>query len=378
MNADVSMGVMPSSLSFTRGMVIGDAEMFNVDEDGVRMSPVAVKRHGIRGTQNLNGESINATGAAANTAEGAVSNIQMTDSAKLDESAAGMEVAFDVRFLPLNNILLACTNEGGLGYQFRGKFAQFLELANDSDGLKDVAVRYARNIANGRWLWRNRTIAAKIVVKVNSGSRTMTFDALSISSGNFDAPTPAELELGGIIAEQLSGKNADTLKVSAFVDFGLRGAVEVFPSQNYIDYGRAGKPSGFARSLYCLGHPGKDHDMHGARIMGVAAIRDQKVSNALRTIDTWYADYAGMGRPIAVEPNGANLEFQEFFRKKAESSFELIKHIGSLDPNSDKGKFMIACLVRGGVYTVTKEKDGGEGKGKRGKKAAEFTEPAAV
>ena len=91
------------------------------------------------------------------------------------------------------------------------------------------------------------------------------------------------------------------------------------------------------------------------QFLGQAAIRDQKIGNALRTIDTWYATYLeNDSKPIPVEPNGASLDAQDFFRvnkKNKDSAFDILKEIRNLDPNSDKGKFLIACLIRGGVYS---------------------------
>ena len=88
------------------------------------------------------------------------------------------------------------------------------------------------------------------------------------------------------------------------------------------------------------------------RVMGQAALRDQKVSNALRTIDTWYPEYASFGRPIPVEPNGANLEYQRFFRNgRQASAFELVKKLNLLDPASLEGLFVTASLIRGGVFS---------------------------
>ena len=55
-----------------------------------------------------------------------------------------------------------------------------------------MARRYARNLANARWLWRNRTIASDIqvsVAKTNSeGSQSLiaNFNALKISKIDFD------------------------------------------------------------------------------------------------------------------------------------------------------------------------------------------------
>jgi CRISPR-associated protein Csy3 len=40
-----------------------------------------------------------------------------------------------------------------------------------------------------------------------------------------------------------------------------------------------------------------------------------------------------------------------FFRKGAESSFDIIKRLNTIDVDSDEGKFFISALIRGGVYS---------------------------
>jgi CRISPR-associated protein Csy3 len=135
----------------------------------------------------------------------------------------------------------------------------------------------------------------------------------------------------------------------------MNASVEVYPSQNYLG---GDKPKGFARSLYYVGNSHasvgqspEQQEVQAARVLGQAAIRDTKAANALRTFDTWYPEFANHGQPIAVEPAGANLEVQRFFRPGAASAFSLAKQLNTLDPDSDNGMFMIACLVRGGVYS---------------------------
>ena len=87
---------------------------------------------------------------------------------------------------------------------------------------------------------------------------------------------------------------------------------------------------------------------------GVAGFHAPKIGNALRTIDTWYPEFTENDeKPIPVEPNGASLDAQQFFRvgKEKVSGFDILKEIRTLDPNSEKGMFLIACLIRGGVYS---------------------------
>ena len=162
--------------------------------------------------------------------------------------------------------------------------------------------------------------------------------------------------MAAYIADGLRGNDDSGLDIEARLDFGVRGALEVFPSQNYVE----DKPRGFARPLYCLGTPERASSRSGmefesTRTMGHAALRDQKIGNALRTIDTWYPKYADHGRPLPVEPNGASLEAQEFFRDRKTSAFEFARRLNTLDPASPEGMFMIASLIRGGVFSGGKE-----------------------
>ena len=57
----------------------------------------------------------------------------------------------------------------------------------------------------------------------------------------------------------------------------------------------------------------------------------------------------------AVPSNGASLEAQEFFRDKKTSAFEFARRLNTLDPASPDGMFMIASLIRGGVFSGGKE-----------------------
>lgn len=350
---------LPGVLAFQRGLIITDATFFNQLENGE--SPVMVRRHGIRGTQNINkdGSADKATASRAKRQD--VSNIQTTDSAKLDDEAKGLVVRFGLRFLDLKEVLFACapatTDPDDLVRNYRESVTGFVDRAKKCIGLDEVACRFSRNIANGRWLWRNRTISRSIQVRVSAAGKTIaSFDALAVPLNNFDHMTADERVLGKYIAEGLRGEDDTALEIEAKLDFGVRGALEVFPSQNYVE----NKPSGFARPLYCLGTPdsarvGSGMDLESTRTMGHAALRDQKIGNALRTIDTWYPSYAEHGRPLPVEPNGASLDAQQFFRDRKSSAFEYARRLNTLDPASPEGMFMIASLIRGGVFSGGKE-----------------------
>ncbi|VAX23623.1 CRISPR-associated protein, Csy3 family, partial [hydrothermal vent metagenome] len=312
---------LPGVLSFSRRHVITDGEMFSrfTDRDD---ESIPVIRHGIRGTQNVIPGKGKESQKAAAKGEREVSNIQITETAKLDPKAETMVVRFGLSMLDIAEALDACVGKDrGESDMIRATIDDFVSRAKDSEGLVEVARRYARNIANARWLWRNRTIASTIEVTVSRKyvdngkdkvEKIATFDAKTIPMNSFDDYSDDEKALGDEIAAQLKGESEDGLIVEALVTMRTDGNVEVFPSQNYVE----NKPKGFARPLYKIGHPeAPETKTPGAftdtRVMGYAALRDQKIFNALRTIDTWYPSFDDTGLAIAVEPMGASLGMQE-------------------------------------------------------------------
>lgn len=354
MTQAIKFAKLPGVLSFTRRINVTDCLFFSGMPDGT-LKPLQVVRSGLRGTQNINKKSSNDRQE--------VSNIQLTDSAKTDVDAQCLVVKMGVSFYALSNGLNSCalskTDDESLLVSFKSSFNGFLQRsassAHISVGLQEVANRYARNIANGRWLWRNRQYAQTVRVTVSCGEDELSFNALGIPTRSFEAYSPEELRLGAYIARCLAGQEEHTLQVKAVVDFGngMNGSMEVYPSQNYLG---GDKPKGFARSLYAVGESflAPQHDLltlQASRIVGQAALRDRKVANALRTMDTWYKEFPTHGLPISVEPCGANLDAQKSFRGGKDSAFAYMRQLNLIEPDSEQGMFVIASLIRGGVYS---------------------------
>lgn len=345
---------LPGSLSLQRGSIISDGAFYNYFANG-STEPLYVLHHGIRGTQNVAGNKAKGS-ALGNAAAREVSNIQQTESAKLAPDAK-LLVKFNIRFIDLDDILFACATGKNSEVDvaaFREAFKTFVASAKNSEGLNEVARRYVRNIVNGRWLWRNRIVAESIAITVyedNGASKDEQpkhqFDALTVPFNHFNDFSADEIKLAEVLVRSMQGDRGANLRVEAVVDFGM-GGIEVFPSQNYLE----DKPKGFSRSLYKISNEKLQRQATNTQLLGQAALRDQKIGNAIRTIDTWYPDFAITQKIIPVEPNGANLDAQEFFRIKDKSSaFDLMKKLAELDPNSDDGKFLLACMIRGGVYS---------------------------
>ena len=342
---------LPAVLSFQRRCMITDGLFYNAYKDKTEIDPVFVFRHGIRGTQNIRWSDEKIKKNREETA-----NIQTTDTAKLAPNADALCVLFQLRTLDVSHALFSIapgttdTTEDILA--FKADLEAFVRRAKAGDALDQLACRYVRNIANGRFLWRNRSIAEAVTVKVTSNSGVSAeFNALKMPLNSFDDVSADERAVAEVLAQGWKGVENHALHISSFIDYGISGKVEVFPSQNYVE----NMPRGLARILYTTGIVTEDcneRSTFGHWNMGQAALRDQKIGNALRTIDTWYPAYAERRIPIPVEPNGANLGAMEFFRKKGESSgFKLMERVGELDPETPEGLFLLACLIRGGVFS---------------------------
>jgi CRISPR-associated protein Csy3 len=356
---------LPGVLAFQRGFAVSDALFINYFEDEVPSEkPLMVVRHGIRGTQNVSGSG-SKEGTTQDAQKREVSNIQITDTAKLDPDCSKFLCRFSLRYNDLKDCYWSCapgkSDTDEFLQDFKKSIQDFIKRAKDGKGIDEIARRFARNILNGRWLWRNRIIANTIEIRVIlNESELCKANAYDLPRNNFLKYTQSEMLLGEKIAEGLRGTEKNTFVIEAFLDIGF-GGVEVFPSQNYIEQ----KPKGFARSLYYI-KPGiktKNFDtglqnkVLGIEEKGQAALRDQKVSNAIRTIDTWYSD-DDVVNPIAVEPNGASLEDQVFYRsvKKKNTAFKLLGKLNDIDVESGYGMFMTAVMIRGGVLGEGEEK----------------------
>ncbi len=358
---------LPGVMAFRRGHVVSDAEMFNLFEEK-DASPVLVRRHGIRGTQNVNDGKGNENPWIKSSTTGAggerhVSNPQTIDAAKLDSDAMGLLVRFETKFLDIEDLLDSCASSDKENQKMaREMVKDFLGRARNSQGLYEVACRYARNIANGRWLWRNRTMASSITIDVfrlgreGAKSKLASFDGLKIDMNNFGEYSQDERNVATEIVRQMKGESLEGLLVEASVSFGIIGSIEVFPSQNYVEKQRFDKKNGPSRFLYALGHEERNGEDE-IRVIGRAAIRDQKIFNAIRTIDTWYPNFEEVGLPIPIEPLGASLSQQDFFRKGKYSSFEMALRLSQINPDSPEGMYMIAAIERGGVYGTSDKKN---------------------
>lgn len=265
-------------------------------------------------------------------------NLQTVDVAALPHDADTLAVHFTLRVLAGAGTPSACNNA-----EYQKKLVQTVTGYVNQHGFCELAHRYACNLANGRFLWRNRVGAEEIEVIVSQmkdgqAAKQWTFNALDHSLRSFEDSKETR-ELGELINEALSGERYLLLDVVAFARVGA--GQEVFPSQELIlDRSRGDK----SKTLYSIGDE------------KIAAIHSQKLGNALRTIDTWYPapeDGSDLG-PIAVEPYGSVTTQGSAYRqpKQKMDFYNLLDNWLLKDqvPPAEQQHFVMATLIRGGVF----------------------------
>lgn len=261
-------------------------------------------------------------------------NLQKVDVAALPADADTLRVRFTLRVLAGTGKPSAC-NDAAYQQALQHTVAGYVQ----QHGFGTLARRYAANLANGRFLWRNRIGAEQVEVQVRrlqdgQATQSWTFDALALSLRELDAANADVDALAALIASGLAGEAHVLLEVLAFVRLGA--GQEVFPSQELIlDRGRGDK----SKTLY--------------HVNNVAGIHSQKIGNALRTIDTWYPDAQELG-PIAVEPYGSVTTQGKAYRQPKDKVdfYNLLDNwvLKGKAPEAGNQHFVMAVLVRGGVF----------------------------
>jgi CRISPR-associated protein Csy3 len=263
-------------------------------------------------------------------------NLQTVDVAALPAESDTLRVGFTVRVLSGVGVPSACNDKA-----YEEKLKAVVVKYAEEQGFDVLARRYAENIANGRFLWRNRLIAEDIEVQVSrmKGGQAVsqwTFDASDFSLRQFDARSSQLDELTACIKDGLAGNDYTLLEIVAYARVGK--GQEIFPSQELIldkDNNKRKK----SKTLYV--------------VEDAAGMHSQKIGNALRTIDTWYPGGEGLG-PIAIEPYGSVTSRGTAYRqpKDKKDFYNLLDPwvLEDEEPPVDQQHYVMAVFVRGGVF----------------------------
>ena len=317
---------LPNMLAFERKLEVSDALMhagvWGKDDEPKRdqdWGKIKITKRSNRSTQSSHG--------TEDEKKSQPNPVVKSDDANLPAGKDTLKVTFTLRVI------------GGLGKPFACNVPDFesaisnkvKEFKDSETGLKNLALRYAYNIANGRFLWRNRVCAEKVIIEVKSNmlDNLLIFKASSFSLTNFskNAEDKNLTKLSSVVKQGLECDDDFVfLEVNAYVKLGDHQ--HVFPSQemNIMEKEKV---------LFQLD--------------SCAAIHNVKIGNALRTIDDWYDDNAEF--PIAIEPYGAVTHRGQAYRRDRNDLYSLmVNWVNDRTLHDNDKNYIVANLVRGGVF----------------------------
>lgn len=333
---------LPSMLSFERKLECSDGLMFSGNWcdnlNAENWESIAVVPRQNRSTQGAYG-----IDDVKKTSPNPVSSD--SDDAKLPDDKDTLKVSFTLRVIGNLGKPFAC-NKPDFAKAIEEQVSDFKQ--NNANAIDDLAHRYACNIANGRFLWRNRVGAEAISIQVEINDETLEFNAYDFSLMDFDKNHDnANLKrLSDTIKQGLTGdENSFVLiDVNAYVKLGK--GQHVFPSQE-MNMGEKKK------KLFQLND--------------CAAMHNVKIGNAIRTIDTWYGDKMlikaegkdktdtvdiDIRQPIAIEPYGSVTQHGRAYRPTKNDLYSLmLDWVNQKESVEDKDKkYVVGNLIRGGVF----------------------------
>lgn len=316
-----------SVLAFERKLANSDAILSAGNWQGATWQPIRIQEKAVRGTISNRLKNALVSDPTKLDAEIQKANLQRVDVAALPADADTLKMSFSLRVLGNLPVPSVCNDR-----QYQDALQQVIEGYIAEHGFDELALRYAVNLANGRFLWRNRVGAEHIRVVVK-GSKTWEFNAHDYSLRDFDKRDGSILELAKEVASGFRGDSFVLLNVEAFVRLGQ--GQEVFPSQELVLDSNSSK----SKLLY--------------QVNEVAALHSQKVGNALRTIDTWHPQVDSLGA-IAVEPYGS-VTSRGIACRQPKDKMDFYTLLDNWVTKGDKPAveqqhYVMAVLIRGGVF----------------------------
>lgn len=322
----------PSVLAFERRLDTSDATFYQKNQqENAPITPVHIREKSIRGTISNRLKNKDTDTQKLNQ-EIEKANLQRVDIAALDPDKNTLIVKWSLKILPFAGKPNLCNEP-----EYQKKLENTIQEYLKGQGIEELARRYAHNILNARWLWRNRIGAENIQITIQSNQHKTPWHiehAERLSLNDFTTESPELKSLSQDIANGLRGNALTILNIEAHAQIGY--GQEVYPSQELIlDDNKNNKKS---KILY--------------QIQEIAGMHSQKVSNAIRTIDTWYQENAPY--PIPAEPYGAMTTLGIALRppKEKKDFYTLFDQwiSGQKIPTEDEQNYIISILIRGGVF----------------------------
>lgn len=330
-----------SVLSFEKKLVPSDGYMYGTQwGNRTNTTPLALTEKSVRGTISNRLKPAVKNDPLKLNAEVEKPNLQRVDACSLLPDQDTLKLQFTLKVLGGIQKPSACNSA-----EFKQSYSAAVAGYIQQHGFEELAKRYALNIANARFLWRNRLGAENILVEVkalNENSKQQwDFDSTKIPLRNFNYQSEDIQSLAKRIASVLASEDEFLmLEVTCFAKVGK--AQEVYPSEELV-LDKSNSKEKKSKILYSNNN--------------IAAMHTQKIGNALRTIDTWYPGFENPEQsagPIAVEPYGAVTNLGTAFRTPKDKqdfyTFFDAFAVGEKLPRVEDEHYVMATLVRGGVF----------------------------
>ncbi|REG83329.1 type I-F CRISPR-associated protein Csy3 [Marinomonas pollencensis] len=319
-----------SVLAFERKLANSDGLLFagSWSKPDGEWKPVQVKEKAVRGTISNRQKK----GASSTKLDQDITNAnpQLVDASALPFDCDSLKLAFSLRVLGNLPTPSACNSP-----DYQEVLSSTIQSYITEQSFSVLAHRYASNIANGRFLWRNRVGAEDISIRVTQknkeGNSTWVFNGYDLALRDFDYQSDDLKAFADQIQKGLTSDTFTYFQIEAFVKLGE--GQEVFPSQELVLDGNSRK----SKVLY-------DVD-------GTAALHSQKIGNAIRTVDTWYQGSEEIG-PISAEPFGSVTSRGKAYRSNKDDFYTLFDKWMEKGqaPETEQQHYVIANLIRGGVF----------------------------
>lgn len=318
---------IPSVLAFDRKLENSDALMFSglwKDKGKPQWKEIAItdrRNRAVKG-HKMSDAILNSPDGLQKEVEEA--NLAWGDDATLPHDCDTLKVSFTLRVLGNPHLPSACN---------KPSYQEKLKTIIEGYDFDELSARYALNIANGRFLWRNRICAeaVEVHVKTQDEKKPLIFDAYQYPLRDLSSSDEHIEKLQKVIKKGLSGEGFAFVTVEAYVKLGA--GQRVWPSQEMV-----------------MKIPKGEKTRHLFKLNSCAAMHSQKIGNALRTIDTWYTENAL--EPIAIEPYGSVTHRGQAYRASRNDFYTLSKKwiIDDKALSDEEQHFVIAVLIRGGVF----------------------------
>ena len=321
-----------SVLAFERKLNSSDALMYSGGWSDIKQHStwpgIPVREKAVRGTISNRLKKATASDPAKVDAEVQKPNLQTVDTASLPAEHDTLKLVFTLRVLGDVSLPSACNDA-----EYQKALQEKIEAYLGEYQCEELATRYASNLTNGRFLWRNRLGAEKISIRVKLGDEEeIDFDAYRRPLDQLDSDSDDLKRVATYIQSGLmQNDNHRLITVTALAKLGA--GQEVFPSQELVQ--------------------GTDKSKHLYAVGDIAGLHSQKIGNAIRTIDTWHEEVDSVGA-IAVEPYGSVTSRGMAYRqpKKKDDFYNLFDNwiLTDKPPTQEQQHYVVAVLIRGGGF----------------------------